>query len=544
MNHIAKYLCFGAAIMAMPAICAAGVIDFESNAGVKAVGVYDAWEQSPFRSGVLTGNVAVTANPFADEVGSESDEPLNGSATVLGAQRSRFGSNRFGVRIDLEESFKLTPELKYVHVLIHKPIDGRVMLVGLGSRTERLGQEPYTEQFWELTSSAVNPDEWCDAVFPVKGAGGIDVRSLVVVPHCESPHALNSDFLFYIDDIEINNSPTPRIVNDYYLVNGDKSTWKLDRPDRYTNSVSISGSADGDQTVAVSQQSDKLVYQDRTSSVLSVRPGESITPSISFEGAWMHGYFYIDFNNDGKFDPVINSNGTVGEGSELVAYSFLPAGSNENGVNSAGTSLSGNQRNTMVMPAYTIPANLAPGMYRVRFKVDWASAEPGGSSDPANLIDANGGSIVDVMLHVHNAEVSVNDNQLNGEVLAADGSKLDAFKTPYKQQFSVKMNPEKGFVHEGFTMYCGYNFSGKPVDKFGNRQYTVYTVGKGEFAADDTYTIAADRMAHGDVLIVGNMVEDKTSISAPEAAADEASVIYGSPGPSRGASRSCRALYC
>ena len=225
MNHnLLKYLSLSV-LMAVPAIGAAEMIEFESNTGYKAVGVYDTWTSSPFRTGELKGNVAITDNPYTDEVNGNNN-PINESAKVLGAQRSRFGSNRFGVRIDLEESFELTPEVKYVHILLHKPVEGRVMLIGLGSRTERTGQDQYTEQFWELSNNTASTDTWFDAVFPVKGAGGIDIRSLVLVPHCESPHALTEDFLFYIDDIEINNEPTTRLSKEYYIVNGDKTSWK------------------------------------------------------------------------------------------------------------------------------------------------------------------------------------------------------------------------------------------------------------------------------------------------------------------------------
>ena len=52
---------------------------------------------------------------------------------VLGFQRSRYGSNTFGARIDLKQPFALTKETKYVHVMIHKPKAGRTMLIGLGN---------------------------------------------------------------------------------------------------------------------------------------------------------------------------------------------------------------------------------------------------------------------------------------------------------------------------------------------------------------------------------------------------------------------------
>ena len=38
-------------------------VDFESPASYTGIGVWDAWEHSPFRLGELAGNYAVTANP-------------------------------------------------------------------------------------------------------------------------------------------------------------------------------------------------------------------------------------------------------------------------------------------------------------------------------------------------------------------------------------------------------------------------------------------------------------------------------------------------
>ena len=119
----------------------------------------------PHRS--AQGNFAVTPNPDKSD-NEATGEPGNSTDMVLGAQRSRFGSNRFGVRVDLNETFELTPTVKYVHVLIHKPKAGRVMLVGLGSRQERFGQNPYCEQFWTLSSNSIIENQWCDAVFAIK----------------------------------------------------------------------------------------------------------------------------------------------------------------------------------------------------------------------------------------------------------------------------------------------------------------------------------------------------------------------------------------
>lgn len=188
--------------MALPLSVTAQTIDFESHDGYRSLGVYDTWEQSPFRTGELKGNAQIVDNFLNDG---------NTSSKILGIQRSRFGSNTFGVRIDLVKPFAISPDTVYVHVKMHKPAVGKVMLVGLGKRTERAGQSSETEQFWVYSENDVVPGKWNDAVFAVRGNKGVEIYSLVVVPDCQSPHDLKNDFAAYIDDIEINADKSPRI---------------------------------------------------------------------------------------------------------------------------------------------------------------------------------------------------------------------------------------------------------------------------------------------------------------------------------------------
>lgn len=179
-------------------------IGFERH-DYRALGVYDRWEQSPFRDGRLKGYAAITANP----------DPLhNGSDSVVAFRRSRWASNIYGVRIDLTKPFALSPQGKMVHVLIHRPQGGRVMLVGLGKRHDQAGQSACVEQFWAYSVSEVPYDNWADAVFPVKSANGVDIHSLVVVPDAESPHHLAADWVAYVDDILVDDSTEPRIAPD------------------------------------------------------------------------------------------------------------------------------------------------------------------------------------------------------------------------------------------------------------------------------------------------------------------------------------------
>ena len=174
-----------------------------------AYSIYDAWEASPFRTGQLEGNIAITPNP------QQADAPA-----VLGIQRSRYGSNLFGARIRLEKPIQLSPTPQYVSTTILKPMPGRVMLIGLGKRRERTGQSPEAEQFWVFSDAPVQTGTWSQAVFPIKGASGIDIHALVIIPDCEDRSQLHEDFACYIGDITI--SPTPPTQRNAHTEAGEK----------------------------------------------------------------------------------------------------------------------------------------------------------------------------------------------------------------------------------------------------------------------------------------------------------------------------------
>lgn len=478
-------------------------IDFENDDSYSSIGVYDVWEDSPFRKGLLEGNWCVTANP--DPISTSiMGTVCNDSEKVLGAQRSRLASNRYGVRIDLTEPFELSPVPKYMHVLVHKPKEGRVMLVGLGSRVERTAQNPNTEQFWTLSSTPVGIERWYDAVFEVKGAPGALIRSLVIIPDCESPHNLEEDFLFYIDDIVLNESPMSRIADGYYLIAGDKSSTAMIRKDRYSNGIKIE--IDGKtQTHEFNQKTNKKLYQDLTSLAFHARPGQTIIPSIDFTGQNMNAYCYIDYNNDGEFTVSLNDEETPLNYGELVSFNY------KDGRDSKGeeSNIVKSGKECGIMPSFSLPENLRPGMYRMRFKIDSNDDDPLGNATPGNNISDNGGVIADVMLCVHGDNAIINDFQLNGEVTSVDGSKLNSLVVPADSEFTVISLPEKGFTNGGLTIKCGYNLNAEnPIDKYGNPQFTMYAVKPSEFNPDGTYTLSADEV-HAEILINGNMVENK-----------------------------------
>lgn len=505
----------------------------------KQLGVYDTWAESPFRTGKLKGNVGITTN-FLNQ-----DDPITGaspnqSSKMLAVQRSRFGSNTFGARIDLNETFELTTSYKYVHVMIYKPTAGRVMLVGLGKRKERAGQSPEAEQFWALGSTKVQANTWTDAVFAIKGNGGIDIYSLVVVPDCESPHELTSDYLCYIDEIEVNNSVTPRFhVTGEYGINYDLDQANP-RTDRVLNGIGFSVTSQSNQSVADLNTS--LLYNDKTAKTLTAKAGETVTATFNYSSNWMSGYIYADWDNNGKFEYDIESNGKPSKGSNLVAYSYYQ------GKNSAGASVANG--NILNPPTFKIPSDLVNGFYRIRYKVDWDCIDPAGNAASDNMITNNGGAIVDVILNVHGDQCNVNDANRNGEVLAADGSKLVSYKAPFGKPFTIRMNPERGFGYMGIRVRHGYGLAGDSL-VHNNPQYRDTTFSYKLFE-NDMFTIP-DECMDGDVEIEGLFVEKSTmpSLITYEVLDEEGNILKtnkvegkkGEPYPPHGITSQCSSEY-
>lgn len=479
--------------MTCSATATAQTISFETE-DYRAIGVYDGWVKSPFRTGELKGNAAVVDNHL------NTPDPItkavyNPSAKMLAVQRSRFGSNTFGVRVDLKTPLVLTTKDQYVHVLINTPSTHRILLIGLGKRRERMGQSPETEQFWELPMNKIVPGEWNDAVFAIRGANGIDIHSFVIVPDLASPHDLTQDFAAYVDEITVSNDYAPRIQKGAYPVNVDKEQQRT-RNDRPYNAITLTTTSGGLQKLNVSQ--DRKVYTERTDFTFVAKAGDDLTVAIDFPKRWMHGYVYLDKNNDGKFAIDLNEDHTPAANSDILGYSYCDA------FNSAGEALT--ERNILNPPAMKLPSDLAPGTYRLRVKVDWDMLDPGGRVTSDNNIVGNGGAITDALLKVRTDEVFISDNQLNGEILAADGSKLNNYRAPYGKAFTIKMNPEHGFTHAGVKIRHGYNLTGDSVIH-GNRQWKETYIPAAAFR-NNFFTIP-DSLMDGNISLIGFMVEVK-----------------------------------
>ena len=506
-----KNILFSVALMFLSlASSAQTTITFDSE-DYKSISVYDKWEKSPFRTGALSGNAAVTDNPdlAVDEVIGVAPNP---TGKVVALQRSRYGSNTFGVRIDLKEPIRVKKQLQYIHIMTHlkdKPSNSRLMVIGLGKRVEdswswQTGEE---EQFWAVTNTNVAPkDGWQDVVVSFKGFSyskeenansGIDIYSLVIVPDVRSPHADNADWVAYFDEIVIDDNPDKRFSTDKYALTYDKDA-AYTRNDRSFNGVGLVSS---DVTYTSAAAKGKVYSDNTTLSVFSAKAGTQVQPTFNYSGTWMSAYVYVDWNKNGKFEYAINDDGTPAEGSEIVSYNAAQIG--DTWYKSDGTTTGNGNTIGSGVPSFTIPAGTPAGLYRMRYKVDWNSIDPAGSS----TIIADGGGYIDLMLDVHGDKVTVSASQLNGDiVLASDESALQGYVTGYAEPLKVKDIPAPGFIQNGFDLKYGYNVNAiEQLDENGNPNWILVKVPQSAIAADSTYTIPAEYMRGSQVSIKGDM---------------------------------------
>ena len=200
---------------------------------------------------------------------------------------------------------------------------------------------------------------------------------------------------------------TPDQPKDDYAINFDKDA-KQTHSSRYSTSVSLQQTGKELQTIEFGKTMNG--YEDLTAGTekFTVEAGSEVTPSIGYVGEWMHGYVYIDLNNDKQFS--FNADGADQTGTEVVSYSYYKD------QNSKGETVA-SSCNVNPMPAFTAPTE--PGTYRIRFKVDWDNIDAGGSVVSTNHILNNGGGIYDATLEVVAPVVdgisTINAEVANGE---------------------------------------------------------------------------------------------------------------------------------
>ena len=105
-----------------------------------------------------------------------------------------------------------------------------------------------------------------------------------------------------------------------YPINFPADTIIADRG-RYITSLVLTSPTDGVQEAPVNQGKDFVLYHDVTNYCFAAVAGETIIPSFDWMGSWMHGYVYLDKDNDGVFDAIVGEQGAIPENSDVLAYS-------------------------------------------------------------------------------------------------------------------------------------------------------------------------------------------------------------------------------
>lgn len=269
----------------------------------------------------------------------------------------------------------------------------------------------------EETMIVAKPDAATEEFLGGEGEEIEATFQIVNVSENEIKMALNISGNTFMYDGEFNYEQ-PEEPKEDYAINFEKDA-KQTHSSRYSTSVSLTVNGK-EQTIEFGKTMNG--YEDLTAQSFTVTPGAEVTPAIGYVGEWMHGYVYVDLNNDKQFS--FNADSDDQTGTEIVSYSFYSASNGSTGLNSKGETVS-NNCNVNPLPSFTAPAE--EGTYRIRFKVDWNSVDAGGCVVATNNILNNGGGIYDATLvvkDVPNGIDSINAEAANAELFTVDGVKI------------------------------------------------------------------------------------------------------------------------
>lgn len=269
----------------------------------------------------------------------------------------------------------------------------------------------------EETMIVAKPDAATEEFLGGEGEEIEATFQIVNVSENEIKMALNISGNTFMYDGEFNYEQ-PEEPKEDYAINFEKDA-KQTHASRYSTSVSLTVNGQ-EQTIEFGKTMNG--YEDLTAQSFTVTPGAEVTPAIGYVGEWMHGYVYVDLNNDKQFS--FNADSDDQTGTEVVSYSFYSASNGSTGLNSKGETVS-NNCNVNPLPSFTAPAE--EGTYRIRFKVDWNSVDAGGCVVATNNILNNGGGIYDATLVVKDVTDgidSINAEAANAELFTVDGVKI------------------------------------------------------------------------------------------------------------------------
>lgn len=291
-----------------------------------------------------------------------------------------------------------------------------------------------------------------------------------------------------------------------YPINFDSSL-SVSRTDRKFSSFTLTATNGGTSTITLDNSGTDYVYRNMLTSQASVCPGDEVSFTLNHAGQKMHVYFYVDYDQDGKFTISLNDDGTPKEDSELLSYTFA------NGHNSNGETVTWNNvaSTSITAPsAITIPTDIEAGMYRARLKVDWNSTDPGGKYSSAtgaiNNIDSNGGHIVDFILNIHSAAGKLDLVTENGYLVGSGNTGTPDQATFQSALTLLPVASATGYTLSSVTLRHGHNLDGDKT-LHGNTQWTEETL---TATAGEEFTIPAGSV-DGEVRVTANFTNESAT---------------------------------
>lgn len=284
----------------------------------------------------------------------------------------------------------------------------------------------------------------------------------------------------------------------YYPINFDKDL-TITNGERVLRSVGLSVEGGSSITLNVPTGT-KKVYNSLTSSVISAKPGSKFTANIDYTGhEHMHAYLYLDLNRNGQFLPLLNADGTPAVSSELLAYTYY------NGKDSNGTEKGWEQSGfpTTNSLAFQLPSGLPAGVYRARLKIDWDNIDPAGNTSAAQAMDKNGGYIVDFVINSVGKTSALDIRTANGSIVGSGNTGMPDDVTSLSALNFLTVPAASGYTTEGITVRHGYNLDEAQTDKFGNLQWSEFTL------SPDATSVPADSV-YGEVRLSADFVPNGT----------------------------------
>lgn len=252
---------------------------------------------------------------------------------------------------------------------------------------ERIGRSPNANAGGAASFTVTVPNDAPIAYTPLRlMLAWLDVNDACAFSSPDNP-CLAVDIVLKVKGVDTNTRPATLSCT----ISGNSQ--KTDRQLRSLSFTGSQGASLSSGTIQNTKNRPAMYYDLRDTKSLEVQAGEVISTTVDFDGSWMMGYIYVDWNNDGDFS----------DSGEYMASPYNVRNNNYY------TSDYGKPKD------FTIPTTVTPGAtYTMRYTLDWNSRDGNDAVDEGvdypcgrtattasgNFTANNGGCMVDFELKI------------------------------------------------------------------------------------------------------------------------------------------------